>query len=147
MNSRLQDRKKKLVQDFSEKFSKIINGGAVIKFLDVSGFNSETFTGVHSITPPLELGFLLIPVINIEGFETTVPIVVRPSSYNNFVSFLQCIVAATSYYRSVFDILESVNTKISFIAISSPKIKRLPSPSPSPSPSRLRTSSLGWAFP
>ena len=133
MDPRLLARKKKLIYIFSSKLSKIINGGSIIKFLDISGFNPMTFTGVRSITPTKERsveGPLLIPVVEIEGIILPIPIVVRPQHYENFISFLQWIVTASPYCVYVFDILSSIDSKLQMVPSqsSSPKIENLPSP-------------------
>lgn len=129
MKSHLLRGKKKLISLFSQELSKIINGNPVIKFLDVSGFNSITFSGVTMITPTLERDPLIIPIIVIDGMITPVPIVVRPKYYDNFVLFLKCIVAASQYYVYSEDIFDSVKARLHDIEISSPKIQQLPSPS------------------
>jgi hypothetical protein len=137
MNSRFAIRKNKLIGKFNKKFSKIINGGTVCKFIDASNFNPDTFLGEEYVSPPNETSRLVIPVININGAFIPVPIVVRPPKYNNFISFLREIITASSYYRYTMNILESVNARLSIIKISSPRIKRLPSLSSSPRIKRL----------
>jgi hypothetical protein len=101
-----------LVDTFSQELSKIINGFSVIYFLDVSGFNPTTFTGVSQIIPTQEKSFFIIPIIHINGYDTPVPIAVNPKHYDNFLLFLKYIVSASCYYTYTEDIYNSVNSRL-----------------------------------
>jgi hypothetical protein len=112
MNYQFLDKKEDLIEIFSQELSNIINGGYIFEFLDVSGFNPKTFSGISKVNPIQQHDPLIIPIICINGLNTPIPIVVNPKHFSNFISFLRYIVAGSCYYIYTEDIYNSVNSKI-----------------------------------
>lgn len=126
MNSQLLEEKENLVNIFSQELSKVINGHAIVDFLDVSEFKPTTFTGVSKINPTQAHEDLIIPIIPIDGYTIPVPIVVKPNHYTEFLLFLRYVIAFSCYNNYTEDILNSVDAKLQPHDKPNYKIQKLP---------------------